>query len=630
MCGIAGVVYRDPKHPVDPVVLEKMGNAMAHRGPDGAGFWTEPGVGLVHRRLAIIDLEGGRQPLANEDETIHVTFNGEIYNYQSLTEQLTKKGHQFRTRSDTEVLVHLYEELGPELVTRLRGMYAFAIWDRQSRRLLLARDRVGIKPLYVYHDDEKFIFASELKAILAHPNVSFHLDPVALEDYLAFGMTINPRSIFREIKKLPSATTLQIDQRVWQPSTRTYWRLTFQTDEAASIEEWTSRVRDKVIESIKVHLIADVPVGAFLSGGLDSSVIIAACPKTTHGPLQTFSIGFTDERYSELPYARQVAERYQTVHVEELVTPDSVHLLEEITQYFDEPFADTSAIPTYLVSRLAAQHVKVVLSGDGGDEAFGGYSRYIHDLKEASVRRWLPTPVRRFLGWLATFWPKADWLPRPLRFKNVMTNLALPPSRAYANTQKICRLPLRRKLLHPDFLPPLQDHDPTRPIVEAYRTAPPDDPLSGMIAADMVTILPDDYLVKIDRASMAWGLEVRPPFLDHELLELSARIPSRLKIHRGEVKWILKQSFQNELPAALLNRPKQGFNVPIDQWLRGPLHHLLRDSLLSPQSKLVGIIDRQIVSQLIQAHQSGFSNHGPILWSLLVLSVWAQRYLTPP
>lgn len=627
MCGIAGVLYRDETRPVDPAVLAGMSQALAHRGPDGEGFFQESGVGLVHRRLAIIDLEGGKQPLGNEDGSIQVVFNGEIYNYQELTAWLERRGHRFQTRSDTEVLVHLYEEEGENLVQRLRGMFAFALWDRPRRRLLLARDRVGIKPLYVYQDGEKLLFASELKGILAYPGLSLDLDLAALEDYFAFGMVLGPRSIFRGVEKVDPAHVWVTEGISWNHQRRRYWQLKFEPEEHLSVTEWQEAIRAKLAESVRLHLIADVPVGAFLSGGMDSSIIVASSAGATQGALQTFSMGFEDAAVSELPYAREVAKRHQTAHVEQLVTPDSTALLEELTQFYDEPFADSSAIPTYLVSKLAAKSVKVVLSGDGGDEAFGGYRRYAHDLNEAAIRRRLPVWVRGALGPVARLWPKADWLPRPMRLKTLLTNLSLEGNAAYANTLQLCRPPLRRRLLHADVVQQLNGHDPAEAVQTAFSQVASDDPLAGMIAADVSTLLPDDYLVKVDRASMACGLEVRPPMLDHELLELSARIPSRWKVHRGQTKWILKEAYADRLPDTILRRPKQGFEIPLNAWLRGPLRARFEGEVLKQGSPVEGIINQKLIRELFQSHQRGIGQHGPILWSVLVLSAWAKRYL---
>lgn len=631
MCGIAGVLYRDSSHPVEPELLKAMGDSIAHRGPDAEGFWTEPGIGLVHRRLSIIDLTSGDQPLGNEDGSVQVVFNGEIYNFHELRAGLEARGHRFRTRSDTEVLVHLYEEHGEQLVERLRGMFAFALWDRRQHRLLLARDRLGIKPLYIYRDADKLIFGSELKAILAHPGVARELNPEALEEYLAFGMIGGASSIFRRIEKQPPAHVLTVWPEALDRPARRYWQLRIEPDHGPTAEEWQERIRAKVAETVRMHLIADVPVGAFLSGGVDSSVVVASCAGQTNEPLQSFSIGFQEESFSELPYARRVAEQFGTRHVEEIVTPDAVSLLDQLTHHYDEPFADSSAIPMFLVARLAARSVKVVLSGDGGDEAFGGYSRYAHDLKEAALRRWLPNWFRHgLIGRLAQHWPKADWLPRPLRAKTLLTNLSLDAGAAYANTMTLCRLPLRRQLLNHDLAAQLNGYRPEQRLHDHFVTASPSDTLGGMIAADVNVTLPDDFLVKVDRASMAHGLEVRPPLLDHELIELAARIPSPWKVRSGETKWILKQAYEKQLPAEVLWRPKQGFEIPIDSWLRGPLRPLFESAVFDPGSSLRDLVEPATARKIYQAHLGGIGRHGSILWSLLMLAQWAETYLRVP
>ncbi|QDV39715.1 asparagine synthase (glutamine-hydrolyzing) [Tautonia plasticadhaerens] len=631
MCGIAGLIYADRDRPVDPVALKAMGDAIAHRGPDAEGFLVEPGVGLVHRRLSIIDLSGGDQPIGNEDGSVQVVFNGEIYNYRDIHRELEGRGHRFRTRSDTEVLVHLYEELGDRLVDRLRGMFAFALWDRPRGKLLLARDRLGIKPLYVYRDGEKVLFGSELKAILAHgPGLDIAVDPEALEDYLAFGFVPGPRSILKGIEKLPPAHVLEARTVPWGQHRRRYWALDFEPDDRPTPEQWQEAIRAKVDEAVRAHLVADVPVGAFLSGGLDSSVVVALGADGSPEPPRTFSIGFLEEAFSELPYARQVADRFGTRHSEQVVTPDAAELLDELAFYFDEPFADASAVPTFLVSRLARRGVKVVLSGDGGDEAFGGYARYRHDLREAAVRGMLPGWFRRStLGPLARAWPKADWLPRPLRAKMALTNLALEPDRAYANSLSLCRPPLRRRLMARDLAAALGGHDPASAIRAPFAAAPAGDPLAAMLSADVAVILPDDFLVKVDRASMAHGLEVRPPLLDHELMELAARIPSRWKVRSGEGKWIFKRAFEDRLPSVAVHRRKQGFEIPVDDWLRGPLRALFESSVLDPRARVADLIDQPVAGRLFSHHCSGAGRHGNVLWSLLVLARWAARHLDP-
>lgn len=627
MCGIAGIAFADATRPIERDRLEAMSTAIHHRGPDGCGIFRAPGVGLAHRRLSIIDLEGGRQPLGNEDGTVQVVFNGEIYNYRELRSQLMARGHRFATHSDTEVLVHLYEEVGDRLVEQLRGMFAFALWDERSSRLLLARDRLGIKPLYYRQDNEKLLFASELKALLAYGDIEREIDPASLEDYLAYGMVSGTRTIFRGIHKLAPGHTLSVDPDHWRVEPRRYWRLEFAPDSSLSSEQWSARVRAKLEETVEKHLIADVPVGAFLSGGIDSSVITALAALRSQRPIQTFSIGFSDSANDELPFARETAARYGTQHVEEVVSADAVSLLDQLCWHYDEPLADSSAIPTMLVSRLAAQHVKVVLSGDGGDEAFGGYSRYVHDLREAGLRQRLPGWFQRgVLAPVAGVWPQADWLPRWLRGKSMLTNLSLSNAAAYANTISTCRQPLRRALLSDDMARQLQGHQPGNRIAESYLHGG-QDPLASMISADVASLLPDDYLVKVDRASMAFGLEVRPPLLDHELLELTARIPSSLKIRQGQTKWIFKHACRDLLPPSLLTRPKQGFEAPVDVWLRGPLRELFHEVVLSGNTPAAEWLNLVKVRSAYEQHRTGRRRLGQTLWSLMVLARWSELFL---
>ena len=629
MCGIAGVIYADPNRPVDRNVLKAMGDAIAHRGPDAEGFFREPGLGLVHRRLSIIDLAGGDQPIGNEDGSVQLVFNGEIYNHLELRSSLESRGHRFRTRTDTEVLVHLYEEHGDRLCERLRGMFAFALWDRRAKRLVLARDRLGIKPLYLYRDAEKLIFGSELKAILAHPDVPRELDVRALEDYLTFGMVPGPRSIFRRISKLPPAHVLTTRADELNDTPRRYWQLRFEPDYSLTAEQWQELIRAKVQESIRLHLMADVPVGAFLSGGIDSSVVVGCAAHARGEPLRTFSIVFDDDSQDELLFARQVAERFGTRHAEQVVTPDDAKTLDDLTWYFDEPFADSSAVPTLLVSRLASRTVKVALSGDGGDEAFGGYARYVHDLREAAIRNRLPNWFRRsVVGPVAGAWPKADWLPRPLRAKTALTNLSLDAASAYANTLARCRQPLRRQLLDADVVAELDGHRSEEAVRSTFAATAAGDALAAMIAADVAIVLPDDFLVKVDRASMACGLEVRPPLVDHELFEMAARIPSELKTRAGQGKWIFKQAFRDSLPPAVVSRRKRGFDAPIDNWLRGPLKELFHSTVLDSRGSVSNLIDQTTAGKLYRSHALRVGRHGDVLWSLLVLAHWAERFLS--
>lgn len=626
MCGIAGIVYRDPHRGVDQTVLQQMSDAIAHRGPDGEGFFVAHNVGLVHRRLAIIDLEGGQQPIANEDESVQIVFNGEIYNSPDLRRQLESKGHRFRTQTDTEVLVHLYEEVGADLVHQLRGMFAFAIWDAKNRTVLLARDHLGQKPLYVYEDQEKLIFASELKAILATPNVDRTVSPEAIEEYLTFGVVPGERCIFQKVKKLPAAHRMLVSAQAKPSETSRYWQLNYNTQQQGTDAEWMERIDGAINDSVQHHLLADVPVGAFLSGGLDSSAIVASLADRTAEPVQTFAIGFQEKRYSELPHAEAVAKHFGTRHSEQIVTVDAVQNLEELCFYYDEPFADASAIPTMAVARMASEHVKVCLSGDGGDENFGGYARYSHDLKEAAIRDRIPSMLRQnLLRPLGAIWPKFDWLPRPLRLKTALQNLGADPAVAYANTISQCRRSMRNRILNSEYRGFLQEHRPEN-LVEQYFEDGHRDALSGMLSADVNMLLPDDFLTKVDRASMAYGLEVRPPLIDVPLMELAATMPSSMKVRNGNKKWILKQLYENRLPKQLAHRKKQGFELPVDEWLRGPLQDQLQEMVLNPAGPLSSVIDVSAAQKINQAHRNHSGQHGQLLWTLLVLGRWMGSY----
>lgn len=628
MCGITGVLYSDRHRAADRRILQAMGDAIAHRGPDGEGFFKASNVGLVHRRLAIIDLAGGDQPIANEDESVQVVFNGEIYNYPELRASLESRGHVFRTNSDTEVLVHLYEDHGADLVKHLRGMFAFALWDARKRSLLLARDHLGQKPLFIYRDSEKLLFGSELKAILAHPNVDRTIAPEAIEDYLTFGVIPGERSIFHRIIRLPAGHYLQIDDASSEAQPQRYWQLSYDNEVELSDEEWKQKIEDKICDSVKAHLIADVPVGAFLSGGLDSSAIVASLSDFTSEPLQTFSIGFQEKEYSELPYAEAVARHFGTNHREEIVTPDAVRDLDDLVFFYDEPFADASAIPTMAVARMAAKHVKVCLSGDGGDEAFGGYARYGHDLTEAKIRDAIPRFIRQAaFGPMAAVWPKADWLPRPLRLKSLLQNLSLEPAAAYANTISACRVDMRARLMNSAFRNSLAGHRPEEFAEQAFRSGDRD-ALSGMLAADTNFFLPDDFLTKVDRASMAFGLEVRPPFIDYELMELAASMPSHLKVRNGSKKWILKEIYESRLPNKLAHRRKQGFELPIDGWLRGPLRDQVEEVVLKKDAPISEYISTEAAKKMYRSHRNQTGRFGQVLWSLLVLGRWLDQYGT--
>ena len=624
MCGIAGVLYFDQR-PVTGALLRAMGNAIAHRGPDADGYFSAPGIGLVHRRLSIIDVAGGNQPIANEDGSIHVVFNGELYNYHDLRKQLQHRGHLFNSESDTECLVHSYEDHGRGLVESLRGMFSFAIWDNNTRTLTLGRDRLGLKPLYYYRDSEKFVFGSELKAIFAHPDVKGVLDIKSVDAYFCLGMVPGHRSIYQNIRKMQPAHTMAVDFHGRVDSAQ-YWSYEPHVDSALTEEQWLEKASSKIEDAVRSHLVSDVPVGAFLSGGIDSTVIASVAAEISGTPLQTFSIGFSDSARSELPFASETAQRLGGVHREAIVEPNAASDLDTLVDVFDEPFADSSAIPTMRVAQLAAEHVKVVLTGDGGDECFGGYARYVHDLAESRFRAKFPNWLRTFLlRPLAYAWPHVDWLPRLLRGKSFLTNISSPPSLAYAQTIANCTARERRKLYTGETREMLGLWTTEKSLSKEFRINDKD-PLAGMLAADVQCLLPDAFLVKVDRATMAHGLEARPPLLDHELLELSARIPSNLKIRGSDTKWILKRAMRRHLPESLLNRPKQGFEIPLDQWLAGPLFDVFRETALSPTSGVCQIFDRRVIQRLLEAHTRGVRRCGQLLWNILVFAKWFDRY----
>jgi asparagine synthase (glutamine-hydrolysing) len=627
MCGIAGVFHADASLPIDAELPRRMAGRIAHRGPDGVGFWNGRGVAFAHRRLSIVDVEGGRQPMSNEDGRVQVVFNGEIYNHLELRAWLESRGHRFANRSDTEVLVHLYEEFGQELVHKLRGMFAFAIWDDRRDQLFLARDRLGLKPLYLARTADRLLFASEPKAILADLTISRQVDPRSLEDYLCFGMVVSPRSIFAGIEQLAPGHTLLVGRDSIHASSRCYWTPTYKT-ENRRIEDWRDALHAKLEEVVRLHLMSDVPLGAFLSGGVDSGTLLALMRRFSSNSIRTFTIGFLERDFSELPQARATAAMHGTIHTEQVISPNQTSLLEEMTEYFDEPLADTSKVPTFLVAKLAASSVKVALSGDGADEAFAGYPRYQHDLREDQLRRRLPEWFRRTaLREASKLWPRGRWLPRPFRLAQVMENISHDAATATAISMAYCRLPWRRRLLHRDVVAELGRHDPKDAIRHAFRQAPAGDIVAGMTAADFGVLLPDDYLVKVDRAGMAHGLEVRPPFLDHEFIELACTIPSELKIRDGVGKWILKQSITDLVPEENIRLPKRGFNVPVNRWLSGPLRQHFEDMVLDQRGPLAPFLNLGMAEKMFYKHVTGQVRNGQVLWSLLVLSHWANRYL---
>ena len=624
MCGIAGIYHIKTFEPVREDLLKAMTDALVHRGPDDEGFYCSGPIGLGHRRLSIIDLADGHQPMTNEDRTVWVVFNGEIYNFTDLHGFLESKGHRFQTRSDTEVIVHLYEEMGESCFGELRGMFSIAIWDDRKKKLILARDRVGKKPLYYYHDGSKLLFASEIKAILQVPGISRDIDIEALSDYFSFLYVPAPKSIFKHIRKiLPGHFLVASADGVRE---KKYWDLSFAKTEELSEEKWCEKLSEALHEAVKIRLMSEVPLGAFLSGGVDSSSVVAMMQKTIGSPVITSSIGFEEKEFNELPYARSVSSYFGTDHHEQMVRPDAVAVLQKLVWHYDEPFADSSAVPTYYVSKVARQYVTVALSGDGGDENFAGYRRYYFDQRENYIRNWLPASIRQpVFGALASLYPKADWAPRIFRGKATFQNLARCPIEAYFRSVAACQSELKGELLHGDIQRQLADYDSVNVLREYYNKADTDDLLSKVQYVDIKTYLTDDILAKVDRASMAVSLEVRAPILDHKFMELAARIPSTLKLRGLNGKYIFKKMLEQRLPQAIVRRPKMGFAVPLARWFRGELKDMAYDVIVG--SKADDLLQPNTVARIWAEHQGGFRDRSTELWTLLMFRLWQRQFL---
>jgi len=626
MCGFCGMVYFDPERRADEAVLRRMNATLRHRGPDGDGYFAAPGAGLAFQRLAIIDLLRGWQPIYNEDRSVVIVFNGEIYNYRSIKRELEGR-HTFSSASDTEVILHGYEEWGEAIVDRLRGMFAFAIWDGNRRKLFMARDRLGIKPLYYYTSPDGLVFGSEIKAILEHPDVGRELDYQALDAYLSLLYVPAPRTIWRNLHKLPAAHTLVMERG--EVRVRPYWDLRFGgVDESPTEDAWREEVLDALDESVRAHLESDVPLGAFLSGGIDSSAVVSSMASACgREPVKTCAIGFASARWSELEHARAVSQRYSTAHREFTVEGRALDALDQLFWHYDEPFADSSALPTYHVSRLARQAVTVALSGDGGDENFAGYRRYWFDRLENSVRSLLPQEARGpVFGTLAALYPKADALPQPLRAKTLLRNLSLPADAGYFNTMTWFTDADKDLLYRDEMRRGVGDFTTFDLFVRHFQAADTDDPLSRIQYVDVKTYLVDDILTKVDRASMAASLEVRVPLLDHVFMERMARIPSSFKLRGREGKYIFKRALEKRLPGEILYRRKMGFSVPLAEWWRGELHAAFETSVLREGSFCSGLFQPAAVARLWQDQQRGARDNAYKLWILFALEKWAAHY----
>jgi asparagine synthase (glutamine-hydrolysing) len=625
MCGISGTVSLKVDGFTDEAILKQMCRTMRHRGPDDEGYYLDHYVGLGMRRLSIIDLESGQQPVTNEDESLWLIFNGEIYNYRELRRRLEQRGHIFRSHSDTEVIVHAYEEYGERCVEHFIGMFGIALWDKNRRRLFIARDRLGIKPLYYWSDGVRFAFGSELKVLVAHPEIPLELDLVALDQFLTLEYIPSPRTIFQNIHKLPAGHTLFYENG--EVTVKQYWNVPpreVPKDDASCVEELEALIRD----AVQLRLVSDVPLGAFLSGGIDSSTVVAFMSEAMSTPVQTFSIGFGDKTYNELPYARMIARHFGTDHYEEYLEPDIASLAERLVRHLDEPFGDFSIFPTYLVSEVASRSVKVVLSGDGGDEVFGGYETYVAQSLDR-LYRVLPSPLRRsVLPALMSYVPpqraKKGVINKAKRF---IEGAALPPSLQHTRWMMFMNEQDKQQL-YESSIHRLLNGDTAAALMESYfGQLPHADPLVQQQYVDLKTYLVDDILTKVDRMSMAASIEARVPLLDHRVVEFALSLPPHLKLHRGQTKVILRRVMANRIPEAVLNKPKEGFSIPLKHWLCGPLRPMMEE-LLSPESiRRRGLFQANSVGQWISAHLSGQANHSHRLWALMVFELWYRSVL---
>jgi asparagine synthase (glutamine-hydrolysing) len=624
MCGIAGIYHYSKANPASRAELESLTDVLSHRGPDGSGYYVQGPVGLGHRRLSIIDLAGGTQPIFNEDATVAVVLNGEIYNYLELRCELERTGHKFATQSDTEVIVHLYEEFGTDSFSRLHGMFSIALWDERNHRLLLARDRIGKKPLYYFLHAGSIYFASELKSFFTLNNFRPAIEPASLHDYLAYMCVPSPRTIFKNVFKLEPGCYLRVDPTGISQSR--YWNLHFAEDPTRDEAEIVATLDLLLAEAVKVRLMSDVPLGAFLSGGVDSSAVVALMVNLSPEPVVAASIGFSDPRFDETQYARQVTELYRCKHFVRSVDQDDVGLIDQLVWHYDEPFGDPSALPTYQLCAVARQHMKVALSGDGSDELIAGYRRYVIDVTENTLRSTIPLWIRRsVLPRLASLYPSFQSLPSFLRAKTMLTNLSLSSQEAHFNS--IAYFNGGLGVFSPSFRSQINGYNPISIMHKYYDECDSEDALNRVLYVDMKTYLPERMLVKVDRASMAHGLEVRNPFLDHRLIEFLATVPSTWKLRNGEKKYILKKAMEKRLPQEILHRPKQGFDIPVDHWFRRKLKASFETLLLDPSTALFDYFDRSYLEQLWREHISGRRNHGNKLWIFYIFERWHRRFI---
>ncbi|MFT4055891.1 MAG: amidotransferase 1, exosortase A system-associated [Novosphingobium sp.] len=621
MCGIAGIYHLETPKPVDRARVEAMCDAIAHRGPDGQGVWTAPGVALGHRRLSIIDLEGSPQPMISPDGRAMLVFNGEIYNYRELRHELKALGEQFRTDGDSEVILAAWRRWGPSCVTRLFGMFAFAIYDLDARTLFLARDRLGVKPLYYAQlSDGSLAFGSELKALTAHPLLRREIDPLAVEDYLTWGYVPDDRVILKGIRKLPAGHSLLLRHGAPMPNPTQWWDVSFANRRRGKPADLEAELVHLMRQAVSSRMVADVPLGAFLSGGVDSSSVVAFMAETSGSPVRTCSIGFDVAGLDESAYATKVAQRFGTNHASRIVSPDDFAAIDQLAGMFDEPFADASALPTWRVCQLARESVTVALSGDGADEALGGYRRHVFQAGEDKIRALLPQSVRGpVFGTLGRLYPKADWAPRPLRAKSTLLSLARDSAEGYTRSMAFLPPELRERLYSDEFRRLRGDYRAEEPVLALMRGAPARSGLDRAQYADLKVWLPGDILTKVDRTSMSVSLEAREPLLDHRLIEFAATLPESMRVQGGQGKWLMKRAMRRYLPDDVLYRPKQGFVTPIAQWFRGPLAETARSIAGGTALARTGWFDHRRLLEMVDAHVAGTSDNSRLLWQMLML-----------
>jgi asparagine synthase (glutamine-hydrolysing) len=627
MCGIAGFSHFDGNMG-DKVALKKMGDSIYHRGPDAGGEYLDEHVGLAHRRLAIIDLsDAGIQPMTSHDGKYIIVFNGEIYNFQALRAELSAAGYPFKTHTDTEVILALYATEGKNLLNKINGMFAFALWDTTTQKLMIARDRMGKKPLYYLQTDTQFAFASEIKAILTLPNVPRDIRLDAVYDFFAYQYVPDPKSIFTHIHKLPPGHYMTVDAKGIEITQ--YWDVSFKHTSTASEVELTEKLRELATHCTKQRMVSDVPLGAFLSGGVDSSGVVAMMANNSDTPVKTCTIGFDDEKYNETEFAKEVADKYHTEHHEFTVHQNVADNLEKIVGYFDEPFADPSLVPTFFVSELARQQVTVAIAGDGGDEVFAGYEKYTTDATENSLRNKFPKVLRKHLfpklanflaGSNANIWRKG---------KSLLTSLSQEPAMGFYTTNSQIDDRQWQKLAKQEVKEKLGDYHPSKITIDAYEKSDGPDHLAKILYTDMKTYLPGGILVKVDRMSMANSLEVRAPLLDREVVEFAATLPSELKFKNGEKKHILKEAFKPMLPDGILYRKKMGFSVPLASWFRHEIKGLAERHLIDQADGLKSIFNHDYVKILWNEHQNGNADHSALLWSMLMYEMWWVKYAEP-